>query len=40
MQRLEIENQIQLAHILEQVIQALDEDVDEVQEGQGALGGG
>lgn len=35
MQRLEIENQIQLAHILKQPIQRLDENLYEVEKRQG-----
>jgi hypothetical protein len=37
MQRLEIENQVQLAYILKQVIQTLDKDVDQVQQRQRAF---
>lgn len=40
MQRLEIEDQIQLADVLEQPIQSLDIDLDEVDQGQRALGAG
>ena len=40
MQRLEVENQIQLADILEQAVEGLDEDLDEIEEGEGGFGGG
>lgn len=39
MQRLEIENQIQFTHILEKIIQALDEHVDQVQQRERTFGG-
>jgi hypothetical protein len=40
MQGLEIEDQIQLADILKQAVQGLDIDLDEVDQGQRALGAG
>lgn len=40
MQRLKIENHIQFADILKQTVQSLDEDLDEVEQGQGRFGGG
>jgi len=38
MQRLKVEDQIQLAHVLEQAVQGFDEDLDEVEECEGRLG--
>ena len=40
MQRLEIEDQIQLAHVLEQSIQGFHEDLNQIQECKRRLGGG
>lgn len=40
MQGLEAEDQIQFAHVLEQAVQGLDEDLDEVEEGERGFGGG
>lgn len=40
MQRLKIENQVQLAHILKQPVQGFDEDLDEIEEGERGFGGG
>lgn len=40
MQRLEIEDQIQFAHVFEQVIQAFDEDVDQIEESERRFCGG
>lgn len=40
MQRLEVEYEIQLADILEQAVECLDEDLDEVEQREGRLGGG
>ena len=37
MQRLEVENQIQFTHILKEIVQALDEHVDQVQQRERAL---
>lgn len=39
MQRLEIKNQIQLAHILKQAVQRLDEHLDQIQQRKRGLGG-
>lgn len=38
MQRFKVEDQVQLAHVLEEVVQALDKDVDEIKQGQRTLG--
>lgn len=38
MQALEVEDQIELAHVLEQAVQRLDEDLDQVEQRQGGLG--
>lgn len=40
MHSLEIEYQIQFADIVEQAVEAFDEDLDEVEEGEGRFGGG
>jgi hypothetical protein len=40
MQRLEVEDQVELAHIFEEAVESLYEDLDEVEEGEGRLGGG
>lgn len=40
MQRLEIEYEIQFTHVLEQSVERFDEDLDEVEEGEGRFGGG
>lgn len=40
MQRLKIEDEIKLAHVLEEPVQRLDEDLNEVEEGERTLGGG
>lgn len=40
MQRFEVEDEIELAHVLEQAIQGLDEDLDQVQQRQGRFGRG
>ena len=40
MQCFKVENQIQLAHVLEEAIEGFDEDLDEVEEGEGGFGGG
>lgn len=40
MQRLEVEDEVQLAHVLEQAVQRLDEDLDQVEQGERRLGGG
>ncbi|KAJ8112807.1 hypothetical protein OPT61_g4912 [Boeremia exigua] len=39
-QRLEVEDEVELAHVLEQAVQSLDEDLDQVEQGQRRLGGG
>lgn len=38
-QRLKVEDQIQLAHVLEQAVEGLDEDLDQVEQGERGLGG-
>ena len=40
MHSLEIENQIQLADVVEQAVEGLHEDLDKVEESEGRLGGG
>lgn len=40
MHSLEIENQIQLADVVEQAVKGLDEDLDKVEESEGGFGGG
>lgn len=40
MQGLEVEDQIQLAHVLEQAVERLDEDLYQVEQGEGRLGRG
>ena len=39
MQRLEIENQIQLTDVFEKAIEGLDEDLDQIEQGEGCFGG-
>lgn len=39
MQRLEVEDQIQLAYVLEKTIEGLDEDLDEIKKRKGRFGG-
>jgi hypothetical protein len=38
-QALKVEDEVQLAHVLEQLVQRLDVDLDEVDQGEGRLGG-
>lgn len=38
MQGLEVEDEVELAHVLEQLVERLDVDLDEVQQGQRRLG--
>ena len=40
MHSLEIENQIQLADVIEQAVEGLDEDLDKVKESERGFGGG
>ena len=37
MQRLEVEDEVQLAHVFEQAVEGLDEDLDQVEQGEGGL---
>lgn len=39
MQRLEVENQIQLADVFEQAVEGLDEDLDQVEQSEGGFRG-
>ena len=39
-QRLEVEDEVELAHVLEHAVEGLDKDLDQVQQGERGLGGG
>ena len=39
MQRLKIENQVQLTDVFEEAIESLDEDLDQVEQGEGGFRG-
>ena len=40
MQRLKVENQVQLADVLKEAVEGFDEDLDEVEEGERGFGRG